>query len=136
MEETKFCPHCGASIPEGAAFCTKCGAKLDESQNTTYNGTYESNTNSASNYEFSGNSTNQSTNLSSVETYNTLTLVFGILSFFFGIIFSIVSLVLSKQANPADSKTKAGKIISIISLVLWAIGVVCYLIILCASLAQ
>lgn len=33
----KYCPKCGAQLPEGVKFCPKCGAKLPETQSTTAN---------------------------------------------------------------------------------------------------
>lgn len=32
MEKVKYCPHCGASVMDGAAFCMACGKRLPKAQ--------------------------------------------------------------------------------------------------------
>ena len=116
MNENHYCPNCGAKVDPSDTYCPHCGSPLsstpDHQSNHTYTGTYEPNNNP------SHRSSSQGID------YDTLTLVMGILSiFFFGILFGVLGLIFANKANQNDTKTKAGKVLSIIGIVLWALAI-------------
>jgi hypothetical protein len=136
MEEYKFCPHCGTKLEGDAKFCPHCGTKVDSSN--TYEGSVDG---QQSNYSSVQNSQPYYDSPSRRSSYSpenaNLALVFGILAIVLGgVIWGILGLVYASKADPTDSKTKAGKILSIIGIVFWVILIVIYISILIAGLAK
>lgn len=114
MEETKFCPRCGKQVSGDASFCPNCGYNFNES-----NGNNPQFQNFSSQQTYTPQpqpKTNGNTD------YSMLTLVFGILALVLGgILWGILGLVFSSNADKNDTKTKVGKVLSITGIVIWVI---------------
>lgn len=121
MEEKKFCSHCGHEIKQDAIFCPYCGQRVDD--DNTVNGVFESNPNTPSGndmFHSSNNNANQA-----ADNYETLTLVFGILSLVLGgLIWTILAFVFASKADKNDIKTRVGKGLAIAGVVIWSVFVV------------
>ena len=130
MEEKKFCSHCGAEIDVDSSFCPKCGSRVDGyKENTSYEGEYQSSTSSQPYEQHATPSQSSSTN-----EFNTLTLVMGILAVVLGgLLFGILGIVFSSKADKNDSKTKVGKVLSIIGIVFWVVVFIWLFIIIAAA---
>lgn len=109
MEEKRFCAGCGHELEEGASFCTYCGREADN----TYGSSQES--------QYGEETTKDSqTQVSKENSNNVLTLVFGILAIAMGgYLWAILALVFSGKADKDDTKTKVGKVLAILGLVIW-----------------
>lgn len=100
-----FCKNCGNEIAEDALFCPKCGKKLIEAAQTNNN--------------------------SGHETEAILGFVLGLASLFFGLtlIIPILGIYFSSKGKNSskESLAKAGKVISIITLIFSILAIVIYI---------
>ena len=130
MEEIKYCSHCGNMVSSEDTYCSKCGACLKDNSASYESGSNNNNHyyNADTSYRYDETSNNTSFGKDDAKTYSTMTLVFGILSVVLGgILWAILGLVFASKADPNDSKTKAGKILSIIGIVLWVLIIIIWL---------
>lgn len=101
-----YCKKCGAELEDGVLFCSKCGQKIDgETQEETIHVDHTSGSSSSS--------------------YNGVCIAGFVLSFFFGLlglIFSIVGL------NSAKRSGQKGKELAIAGIVISAVSIVGYVI--------
>lgn len=123
MDVKKFCSHCGAPIEGDSKFCSNCGANLEESKAEYYqsgNSSYDPTSNSVSKPASSSN--------------GIAALIFGILSLFMGgLLFSILAIYFGSKDD--DTMSKVGKVLGIISLVLYAIVIIIVVITVISGIA-
>lgn len=134
----KKCPNCGGSNNDLNSFCEWCGSKIPEgtesksdyfedsndsfgsNANTRMNMNHGMNKNYGSNY--SSNSSRNNYYSAENDDSGVMALIFGILSIFCcAIIFGPLAIVKGNESN--SSVGKAGKILGIIGLCLWALGI-------------
>lgn len=152
----KQCSTCGNFVEDNAKFCNSCGQSITEpmynqSQQPNYSQPQQPSYNQPQQPNYNQQ---QQPNYNQQQAYNaqptyynngqmntstskaTASLVLGILSFFFfGIILSIIGFVLGNSylknpmSNPAGfGMAKAGKICSLISMILWIVIIAIYII--------
>ena len=108
-----FCKNCGKEVDSDAKFCPKCGKVIDEEINKSENQT-----------------DNNQKNVSA-GTYNTISIIGFIFSFFMSLVGLILSIIGYKQAKKEGGATAlavAGIIISSISLFIEVVYVIFYII--------
>lgn len=109
MEEKRFCAGCGHELEEGASFCTYCGREAENTYGSSQESQYGEETTKDSQTQVSGENSN-----------NIATLVFGILAITMGgYLWSILALVFAGKADANDTKTKTGKVLAILGLLIW-----------------
>ncbi len=109
MEEKRFCAGCGHELEEGASFCTYCGREADNTSGSSQESQYGEETTKDSQTQVPQENSN-----------NITTLVFGILAIALGgYLWAILAFVFAGKADANDSKTKAGKILAILGLLIW-----------------
>ncbi|UWV47111.1 DUF4190 domain-containing protein [Acetivibrio thermocellus] len=131
----KKCPSCGGENNDFNSFCEWCGGKLPESaevkseyvdgSNDSFNPNPNINSGMNTNYSSNYNSNTGRSNYYSAESDNAgiQALVFGILSIFCcSIIFGPLAIVKSNESD--STMAKAGRILGIIGLVLWVLGII------------
>ena len=108
-----FCKNCGKEVDDDAKFCPKCGKTIDEEVIR------------------SDNQTSNNQQNSGAATYNTMSIVGFIFSFFMSLVGLILSIIGYKQAKKEGGSTAlavAGIIISSITLFLEVVYVIFYII--------
>ena len=109
MEEKRFCAGCGHELEEGASFCTYCGREADNTSGASQENQYGEETTKDSQTQVSQENSN-----------NVLTLVFGILAIAMGgYLWALLALVFASNADKNDTKTKTGKVLAILGLLIW-----------------
>ena len=109
MEEKRFCAGCGHELEEGASFCTYCGREADNTSGASQENQYGEETTKDSQTQVSQENNN-----------NFITLVFGILAITLGgYLWAILAFVFASKADKDDTKTKVGKVLAILGLVIW-----------------
>ena len=148
----KQCSNCGNFVEDNAKFCTSCGQTITEPvynqpqqpnytqpQQPYYNQPQQPNYNQPQQPVYNPQPTYYNNNQMNPSTGKAVaSLVLGILSFFlFGIVFSIIGYILGNsylkdpRSNPAGfGMAKAGKICSLITMIIWIVVIVIYIILL------
>ncbi len=115
----KYCSDCGAEIQNDAKFCGVCGTKVEadnqdpfatpQAQTTTQDPFATNNTQEAHNTNY----TTQQNNKQESKTYAILSLIFGALGGWLGLLFGILGL--------SQYKNQSNRTMCILGIVFWAI---------------